>query len=74
MVVPVVLEKDVEERDGVFDESRGASQRLGEAQDSELLEDVERVDLLDHGDLVRLGLDDGVEELDGLDFEEEARR
>ena len=76
MVVPVALEKDVEQRDGVLDESLVVLLGcLGEARDAELREEVERIDhLLDHGDLVRLGLVEGVEELDGLDFEEEARR
>ena len=46
--------------------------RLVEARDAEFGEEVERVDLLDVGDLVRLRLVEGVEELDGLDLEEEA--
>ena len=67
-VVPVTLEKDVEQRDEVF------SQRLlvlliclGETGAAELREEVERAETSFHvRDLVHLGLVVGVDELDRL--------
>ena len=74
VVVPVALEKDVEQRNEIFDERLVVLLSALVEHETQNWEEVGRVDhLLDVGDLVRVRLVVGVEELDGLGCEGEAR-